>query len=69
MQRGRREAAVCDLCLLKPRARSLGVLAGRDRVRSAEGAINVTRVFPTPVAPATPAPARRTAATQMPAST
>lgn len=68
MQRGRREAAVCDLCLGKPRASSLGVLARRDRVRSAEGAINVTRVFPTPVVPAPSAPARRTAATQAPAS-
>ncbi len=56
-QMGRREAFVCDLCLGKPRAATLGDTVRRDRVRSAEGAANVARVFPTPVVPATTVPA------------
>ena len=60
MRNGRREAFVCDPCLLKPRTAALGEPVSRDRMdvacerrgqRSAEGAANVERVFPTPIAP------------------
>lgn len=49
--RDRREATICDLCLQKPRAATLGEPSRRDRVRSAAGAANVHRVFPRPVVP------------------
>ncbi len=51
MQKGRREATVCDQCLGAPRAGSLGETRGRERVRSAAGAANVERIYPRPVAP------------------
>ncbi|MFN8159932.1 MAG: hypothetical protein U0R52_02650 [Solirubrobacterales bacterium] len=57
---GSRESAVCDLCASKPRAASLGEPARRERVRSATGAANVRRIFPSPPSPALPHP--RTAA-------
>ena len=46
---GERESAVCELCLQRPRARSLGEPLRRERVRSAAGAETVTRIWPTPV--------------------
>ena len=49
MQKGRREAIVCDQCLRTPRAGTLGEATGRERVRSAAGAANVERIFPRPV--------------------
>ena len=49
--RGGEESSVCDLCLDKPRARSLGEPARRERVRSAAGEANVRRILPRPVAP------------------
>jgi hypothetical protein len=51
LERGRREAAVCDLCGGKPRAAALGEPIRRERVRTAAGAENVQRVFPRPVVP------------------
>jgi hypothetical protein len=45
------EAAVCDLCLRKPRAVALGEPLRRERVRSAAGAESVHRVLPGPVEP------------------
>ncbi len=48
MRKGRRESAVCDLCLERPRAAALGEAIRRERVRSVAGAVNVRRVWPTP---------------------
>ena len=45
---GRRESAVCSLCLERPRAGTLGEPLRRERVRSAAGAANVRRAEPTP---------------------
>ena len=47
---GHRESPVCDLCLPNPRAAALGEAAGRERIRSAEGAATVRRLIPVPVA-------------------
>jgi hypothetical protein len=52
MQKGRREAVVCDQCLGTPRAKALGEATRRERVRSAGGAANVERIYPRPVSPA-----------------
>jgi hypothetical protein len=49
MSRGRREAAVCRLCIAKPRATALGEAIREERVRTAAGAETVHRVTPTPV--------------------
>ena len=54
VQKGRREAIICDQCLRTPRARALGEVTGRDRIQSAAGAANVERIFPRPVLPASP---------------
>lgn len=51
MQKGRREALVCDLCPAKPRAAALGEPVRRERIRSAEGASTVERLYPRPVFP------------------
>ncbi len=51
MQNGHREALVCDQCLGAPRAEALGEAVGCERVRSAAGAANVSRIYPRPVAP------------------
>jgi len=48
MREGRREALVCDLCLERPRAATLGEAARRERVRSEAGAETVARVWPQP---------------------
>jgi hypothetical protein len=61
IQRGRREAIVCDPCLAKPRAAELGEPVRRERMKTAAGAETVQRIIPRPV-PATqplktPAPA------------
>lgn len=45
-----REAAVCDLCLERPRVAALGEALRRERVRSTEGAATVARVWPQPAA-------------------
>jgi hypothetical protein len=62
MRIGRRESAVCDLCLDRPRAAALGEAIRRERVRSVAGAANVRRAWPTPatepVEAAEPAAAR-----------
>jgi hypothetical protein len=57
MSRGRREAAVCSLCIAKPRATALGEAIREERVRTAAGAETVRRLTPTPVL--TPAGDRR----------
>jgi hypothetical protein len=49
--KGGTDIGVCDLCLEKPRTRTLGEPVRRDRVRSAAGAANVQRIFPRPVGP------------------
>jgi hypothetical protein len=49
MARGHRESIVCDLCRDRPRASTLGDPARRERVRTAAGALNVRRVWPSPV--------------------
>jgi hypothetical protein len=49
LEKGRREAAVCSLCLAKPRAAALGEPIREERVRTAVGAATVHRVIPTPV--------------------
>lgn len=59
MRRGRREAIVCDQCISAPRVTTLGEAVGHERIRSAEGAANVERVFPRPVASPSSRPARR----------
>lgn len=59
MRSARREAIVCDQCVSTPRAATLGEVVGRERIRSAEGAANVERVFPRPVASPSSRPARR----------
>jgi hypothetical protein len=57
---GKREAAVCDLCLAKPRASALGEVVRRERIHTAAGAETVKRVIPAPVHAGAPArPARR----------
>ncbi|MEK6277799.1 MAG: hypothetical protein AABM29_07295 [Actinomycetota bacterium] len=48
MRKGRRESAVCDLCLERPRTAELGDAVRRDRVRTAAGAETVKRVWPEP---------------------
>ncbi|MGH2980619.1 MAG: hypothetical protein ACRDKV_01070 [Solirubrobacterales bacterium] len=48
MRDGRREAAVCDLCLDRPRTATLGDAARRERIRSVAGAANVRRAWPAP---------------------
>jgi hypothetical protein len=61
LERGRHEAVVCDLCLAKPRATQLGEAIRRERIRTAAGAENVQRIFPTPVPGRSAAPARAAA--------
>jgi hypothetical protein len=39
---GRRESAVCELCLERPRSHTLGEPVRRDRIRSVAGAANVS---------------------------
>jgi hypothetical protein len=51
---GRRESMVCSLCLERPRAASLGERLRSERVRSAAGAANVRRAWPTPAPPVAP---------------
>jgi hypothetical protein len=46
MHDGRRESAVCDLCLERPRTAVLGEPARRERVHSVAGAANVRRALP-----------------------
>jgi hypothetical protein len=54
LSEGGRESPVCDLCLDRPRVKALGEIVRRDRIRSAAGAANVRREWPTPAAePAT----------------
>jgi hypothetical protein len=48
MSRAEKAATVCDLCLLNPRAVSLGEQIRSERVRSAAGAANVRRAWPRP---------------------
>jgi hypothetical protein len=48
MRSGRREWAVCDLCLERPRAAALGEASRRERVRSVGGAASVRRIWPAP---------------------
>jgi hypothetical protein len=48
MASGRSEAAVCDLCLERPRALALGEALRRERIRSTAGAANVRREWPAP---------------------
>lgn len=50
-RRGPSESAVCDQCRDKPRARSLGEPARRERIRSVAGAATVQRIIPRPLAP------------------
>lgn len=54
---GNRETPVCDHCLPNPRAAGLGEPAGRERIRTVEGAATVRRLIPVPVAGR--APSRR----------
>jgi hypothetical protein len=49
MCRANREAPVCDLCLQKPRAGTLGEAVRRERIHSAGGGGAVRRVIPEPV--------------------
>ena len=49
MQRGRREAIVCDPCIAKPRAAELGEPVRRERMKTAAGAETVQRIIPRPV--------------------
>lgn len=53
MRDGRRESAVCDLCLERPRSKVLGEPVRRERIHSIAGAANVRRAWPVPA----PAPA------------
>jgi hypothetical protein len=46
LRRADREATVCDLCLAKPRAATLGEEIRRDRVRTAAGADTVRLATP-----------------------
>ena len=46
---GTRDTPVCDLCEPNPRAAALGEPAGRERIRSVEGAATVRRLIPVPV--------------------
>lgn len=48
MTAGHRESPVCDLCLERPRAQTLGEPERRERIRSSAGAENVRRVWPAP---------------------
>jgi hypothetical protein len=48
MSAGRRESAVCGLCLERPRADVLGEVVRRERIRSTAGAANVRRAWPVP---------------------
>jgi hypothetical protein len=48
MRTGRRECAICDLCLECPRATALGEAIRRERIRSVAGAANVRRAWPAP---------------------
>ncbi|HET8593041.1 MAG TPA: hypothetical protein VFL56_05205 [Solirubrobacterales bacterium] len=45
------EVRVCDQCVRKPRARSVGEPVRRERVRSEAGAATVQRTYPRPVSP------------------
>jgi hypothetical protein len=56
MRKVDRESTVCDLCLERPRASSLGEQLRRERVRSIEGAATVARSWPTPARDDRPAP-------------
>jgi hypothetical protein len=58
MSAGRRESAVCDLCLERPRAETLGTAVRRERIRSTPGAANVRRAWAVPA----PKPAQPVAA-------
>ncbi len=49
MQRGRREAIVCDPCIAKPRAAELGEPVRRERMKTVAGAETVQRIIPRPV--------------------
>ena len=49
LQRGRREAIVCDPCIAKPRAAELGEPVRRERMKTAAGAETVQRIIPRPV--------------------
>lgn len=48
MADGRRESAVCDLCLERPRTQVLGEPMRRERIHSVAGAANVRRAWPVP---------------------
>src|SRR5712691_3250424 len=48
MSAGRRDSAVCDLCLERPRAETLGEAVRRERIRSTVGAANVRLARPAP---------------------
>jgi hypothetical protein len=48
IRNGGREAAVCDLCLERPRTAALGEAVRRERMRSVAGAAAVRRVWPSP---------------------
>jgi hypothetical protein len=58
MSTGQRESPVCDLCLDRPRAETLGEAVRRERIRSTAGAANVRRAWPVPA----PKPAQPVAA-------
>ena len=45
---GRRESAVCELCLERPRSAVLGEPMRRERIHSVAGAANVRRAWPVP---------------------
>ena len=48
---GHRESAVCELCLDRPRSRTLGEPIRRERIHSVAGAANVSIDAPLPAAP------------------
>lgn len=48
MRGERRESAVCDLCLERPRTAALGRPVRSERIRSAAGAANVRLASSTP---------------------
>jgi hypothetical protein len=48
MLKSRRESVVCDLCVERPRAATLGEAIRRERIRSAAGAETVRRSWPVP---------------------
>jgi len=61
MADGEREYLVCDNCAANPRATALGEVIRRDRIRSAEGAENVHRIYPHPTRITAPEPSRTAA--------